>query len=126
MRVGSHEIGRAGRFADVLVGRGAALGVIAFEQGFRRQLAQHAVELPRQVLGVLEPGIGATRAERRDLMRGITGEDHTAVQESIHPAALEFVQRDPFEIELVVAEHARDPRPHIFRQSFDRRIGIAI
>ena len=57
-------------------------------------------------------------------MRGVAGEDHAAVDELVHPAALEFVERDPFEIELVVPEHARDPRPHIFRPLLDRRIGI--
>ena len=112
-------------FADVLVGGRAALGVIALEQRFRRSPAQHAVELPGEILGVLEPGIGAARAERRDLMRGIAGEDHAAMDEPVHAPALELVERDPFELELVVAEHARDPRPHILRLLFDRGIGIA-
>ena len=58
-------------------------------------------------------------------MRGIAGKDHAAMDEAIHAAALEFVERDPFEIELVVAEHARDPRPHILRLLLDRGIGIA-
>ena len=105
--------------------RQAALDVIALEQALRRHPAQHAIELPRQILGVFEPGIGAARAERRDLMRGIAGEDHAAMDEPVHPPALEFVERDPFEIELVVAEHARDPRPHILRQLFDAGIGIS-
>ena len=58
-------------------------------------------------------------------MRGIAGEDHAAVDEAIHAAALEFVERDPFELELVVAEHARDPRPHVFRLLLDRGIGVS-
>ena len=57
-------------------------------------------------------------------MRGIAGEDHAAVQKAVHPAALEFVERDPFELELVVAEHARDPRPHVLRPLLDDGIGI--
>ena len=118
-----HEIGRAGGFADVLVRRRTALGVIAFEQRLRRSPAQHAIELPRDILGVFQARIGAARAERRDLMRGVAGKDHAAVEESVHPPALEFVERDPFEIELVVAEHACDPRPHILRQLLDRGIG---
>ena len=113
-------------FADVLVGRRAAFGMVALQQRLGRRSPQHAVELPRQILGVLEPGIGAAGAERRDLMRGIAGKDHPAMDELVHPPALEFVQRDPFEIELVMAEHARDPRPHVLRQLFDRRIGKTI
>ena len=124
--LGRHEIGRAGGFPDVLVGRRTALGMIAFEQRFRRSLAQHAIEFPRQILGIFQAGIGAPGAERRDLMRGIAGEDHAAMDEFFHPAALEFVKRYPFEIELVVPEHARDPRPHILGQLLDGGIGIRI
>ena len=126
VRIGRHEIGRAGGFADVLVSRRTALGVVALEQRLGRRSPQHAIELPRQILGILEPGIGAAGAERRDLMRGIAGKDHAAMDEPVHPAALELVQRDPFEIELVMAEHARDARPHILRQLFHRGIGKAI
>ena len=57
-------------------------------------------------------------------MCGVAGKDHTAVNEFVHPAALEFVKRDPLEIEFFVPEHARDPRPHIFGPLLDRRIGI--
>ena len=59
-------------------------------------------------------------------MRGISGKDHAAVDESRHTPALEFVERDPFEIEPVVAEHARNPRPHEFRLLLDRGVGAAI
>ncbi len=104
----------------------AALDMVALEQARRRGAAQHAIELPGQVLGVLQPGIGAARAEGRDLMRGIARENHPAVEEAIHPPALEFVERDPLELELVVTEHARDPRPHVLRLLLDDGIGIAI
>src|SRR4029077_7567752 len=80
--------------------------------------------LPRNVFGVFETGIGTTRAKRRDLMRSVAGEDHAAVDELVHPPALEFVERYPFEIELVMAEHARDPRPHIFGPLFDRGVCV--
>ena len=56
-------------------------------------------------------------------MRGVAGKDHAAMDKPVHPPALEFVERDPFEIELVVAEHARDAGPHILRLLFDRGIG---
>ena len=59
-------------------------------------------------------------------MRGIAGKNHPAVEEAIHPPALEFVERDPLELELVVTEHARDPRPHVLRLLLDDGIGIAI
>src|SRR3974390_3013922 len=59
-------------------------------------------------------------------MRGIAGKDHAAVDETIHAPALEFVQRNPFELELVVAEHARNPRPYILRLLLDGWIGITI
>ena len=59
-------------------------------------------------------------------MRGIAGEDHAAMDELFHPPALEFVERDPFELEIVVPEHARDPRPHVFRPLLDRGIGIGM
>ena len=57
-------------------------------------------------------------------MRGVAGKDHAAVEKSIHPPALEFVERDPFEIELVVAEHTCDPRPHILRTLLDHGVGV--
>src|SRR6185369_10446510 len=83
------------------------------------------IELPGEILGVLEPRVGAARAERRDLMRGIAGKNHPAMDEPVHPPALEFVERDPLELELVMAKHARDPRPHVVRLLLDDWIGIA-
>ena len=46
------------------------------------------------------------------------------MDELVHPPALELVERDPFELEILVAEHARDARPHVFRPLFDGGIGI--
>jgi hypothetical protein len=48
------------------------------------------------------------------------------MDEAIHAPALEFVERYPFELELVVSEHARNARPHVLRLLLDNRIGIAI
>ncbi len=59
-------------------------------------------------------------------MRGIAGKDHTAVDKFLHPTTLEFVERDPFEVELLMPEHTRDPWPHIFRPLLDRSIRIRI
>src|SRR5204863_8817406 len=100
----------------------AALGMIGLEQGSGQYPSQHAVEFPRKILGILQPGIRAPSAERRDLMRGIAGKDHAAVDELVHPAALELVKRDPFELELLVPEHARDARPHVLRLLFECRV----
>jgi hypothetical protein len=47
------------------------------------------------------------------------------MDEAVHPPTLEFVERNPFELELVMSEHARDPRPHVFGILLDNRIGIA-
>jgi hypothetical protein len=100
--------------------------MIAFEQRFGRGLAQHAVELPAEIFGVLQPRIGATRAERRHLVGGIPGKDHPAMDKPGHAPALKPVERNPFEIELIVAEHARNPRPHVFLPFLRNRVGIAI
>src|SRR4029079_9200965 len=51
-------------------------------------------------------------------MRGIAGKDHPAMDEFVHPPALEFVQRYPFEIELVMTQHPGNPRPDVFRLLF--------
>src|ERR1700741_3037261 len=58
-------------------------------------------------------------------MRGVAGEDDAAMDEAVHAAALELVKRDPFKVELVMAEHTRDPRPHLLRLLLDQGIGIA-
>ena len=112
-------------FANVIVGGEAAFDVIGLEQRRRRLTAQHAIELPGQIFRVLKAGIGAPRAERRDLMCSIAGEDDAAVDEAVHAPALELVERNPFELELVVTQHACDPRPHIVGLLLDRGIGIA-
>src|SRR3979411_3154862 len=59
-------------------------------------------------------------------MRGIAGKDHAAMDKFLHATTLEFVERYPFEVELLMPEHMRDPWPHIFRALLDRRIGIWI
>src|SRR5215469_9217572 len=84
--------------------------------------AQRSIKLPGEVFRILQAGIGPARPERRDLVRGIAGKNHPAVQEAIHATALELVERDPLELELVMAEHARDPRPHVVRLLLDRGI----
>src|SRR5437762_12971926 len=53
-----------------------------------------------------------------------TTEIYTLSLHDALPISLEFVQRDPFEIELVVAEHPFDPRPHVLGPLLDDRICI--
>src|SRR3979411_3516026 len=59
-------------------------------------------------------------------MRGIAGKDHAAMDKFLHATTLESVERYPFEVELLMPEHTRDPWPHIFRPLLDRRIRIWI
>jgi hypothetical protein len=68
-----------GRVQDVLVGGARALEVVAVEQCIGRVALQHEVELPREVVDVLDSAVRAARAERRHDVRGIAGEDHAAV-----------------------------------------------
>ncbi len=46
------------------------------------------------------------------------------MDKAFHAAALKFVQRDPFEGKVVMAEHAHDPRPYIFRLFLGHGIGV--
>src|SRR6516164_10605734 len=59
-------------------------------------------------------------------MGSIAGKDDAAMDEAVHAPALEFIERDPFELELVVAKHAGDPRPHIVWLLLVRGIDIAV
>ena len=61
--------------------------VVAVEQALRRQPAQHQIELPGEVVGILNAAVAAARAERRHLVRGIAGEDHATVPELFQPPA---------------------------------------
>jgi len=64
-----------------------------------------------EVVGVLHAGVGAARAERRDLVRGVADEQAAAVAEALHPPAAEGVHADPFELEGArLAEHRADAR----------------
>ncbi len=110
--------------ADIVVGRCNPLGVVGVEQRGRRFAGEHEVELPGDILGIFETGIRAARTERRDLMRGIAGKNHPAMGEALHAPALEFVERDPLEFEIAMADHPLDARPHALRLLLQFRIGI--
>src|SRR5438067_524010 len=110
------EVGRARRMGDVFVRRLRALALIGPEQRTVRVAAQHGGELPGEVLRVLHARIGAARAERRDLVGGVAGEDHAAMDEAVEAAAVEAIERHPFELERTVAEYAREARDHALRR----------
>ena len=101
---------------NVLVRAADALVVVAVEQAFGREAVAHELQFPDEVVGVLEAGIGAAGAERRDLMRRVAGEQHPPVAEFFHAPALEGVDRHPFELELdTLAEHRLEARDHPLR-----------
>ena len=74
--LGRDEIGRAGRVQDVLVCAKNAFSVIAVQQGVRGKPVQHQFQLPRQIVSILQAGIGTACSERADLMRAVASKDH--------------------------------------------------
>ena len=69
--------------------------MIAVQKRLGRFATNDHAQFPTKVVHVLHTRIGATRAERADLMRGITGKDHPTMAEFLHPATLERVDRFP-------------------------------
>lgn len=58
------------------------------------------IELPREIVGVLDTGVCSARAEGRDLVCAVAREDHTVVAELVHAAALEGIDGGPDELVL--------------------------
>ena len=115
LRLRRDEIGRAGGVEDVFVRAVAAFLVIAVQKRLGRQAVQHEAQFPAEVVDVLNAGIGAPRAEGRYLMRGVAGEDHAAMAESLHPPALEGVDRRPDEVVFDIrAEHRIEAAADVF------------
>src|SRR5215471_2136693 len=81
------EISAARGVEDVFVRRRHPLEIISVKQAGRRFACQNQRQLPDQVVDVLNPPVGAARAERRNLMGGIAREQHTAVPEFLHAPA---------------------------------------
>src|SRR4029079_10198557 len=102
--------GAARRMADVLVRRLRTLGVVAVEQSLRRLAGEHQPELPRQVVRVLDAGVRAARAERRNQVRRIAGEQHAAATERAHAPALKRIDARPLALTArLVAPPPPDP-----------------
>ncbi len=120
---GSEEVGRAGGVQDVLVRRVHALLGVAVEQRLRRVAAQHEVELPAQVVGVLHARIGPLRAERRDLMRGVAGEEGAPGAERPDTPAVEGVDAGPDQFVLgALAQH----RVHAGAHRLGAQLGVPV
>ncbi|GBD42437.1 hypothetical protein HRbin39_01830 [bacterium HR39] len=118
------EVGGAGGVEDVLVRREAPLEVVRVEQRLGSGALQHQSELPGEVVGVLDAAVAAARAEGRDLVGRIAGEDHPAVAKALEPPALEGVDRDPLELEGPLAQHGAQPRHHPLGPALLFRIGL--
>ena len=69
------------RFDDLLADR-RALGVVAVEQRRRRLPLQHQRQLPGQVEGVLDRGVGAEPVARRMAVDGVAHAEHAAGADS--------------------------------------------
>ena len=110
--------------ADILVGSLDTLEIVAIDQSVAALPFENGRKLPGQILRILNAGIGAARAERRHLMRGIADEDHAAMHEAVEPAAVEGVDRDPFELVGMVFEHLVEPRTHALRRLLGDRVGV--
>src|SRR5690606_19485580 len=92
-----------------------ALLLIGGDQAFGRLAAEDHGELPDQVVGVLDAAIAAARAEGRDDVRAVAGEDHAAMHEAVDALALEGVDRHPVELEIAMADDRLDARDDVLR-----------
>src|SRR6202035_2443472 len=73
----------------------------------------------------LDAAVAAARAERRELVRAVAGEDHAAVDEALEARALEDIDAGPDELEAsAVANHPLEPRHDALGPALRRRIGI--
>ncbi len=78
-----------------------ALGLIAVQQRLAVAAAQHMGELPRQVGGVAHPGAQALPKEGRCLVRGVAGNQHTALTPASADHRVEPVDGAAPEVEIV-------------------------
>ncbi|KAF1854017.1 hypothetical protein Lal_00005231 [Lupinus albus] len=119
------EVGGAGGVQDVLLGRRQPFVAVAVEQRLRRLAVQHKRQLPHQIVGVGHAAVGAAGAEGRDLMGAVAGEQDAAMAEPLQPAALEGVDRHPFQLERRVgAQHRLNARDDPLRLLLLLRVGI--
>src|SRR5439155_23625253 len=109
---------------DILVGGGRPFRVVSIEQPFWRLSSQHQRQLPHQVVDILDPAVGAARAERRNQMRRIADKKRAPVAKRAHPSTLERVHARPLDVEIsFVTEHGAKARQNILRLLFFFRAG---
>src|ERR1700730_14594178 len=101
--------------SDIIVGGLDAFEIVAFDQPAAGLPVEQGGELPRQIFRILNAGIGTAGAERRNLMRGIADKDHPIVHETIEAAAVERVNRNPFELVGVTSKYLVEPRADALR-----------
>src|SRR5215472_8432714 len=100
-----NEVGAAGGVEDVLVGSEGAFRIEAVEKRWWRQLFQHELELPHQIVDVLDAAVSATGTERRNQMSRIADKQRSPMSERRHAPTLKRVHTRPFDVELsLVAE----------------------
>ena len=95
---------------DVLPGRRVPLVVVALQQLLGRPAPAHVGDLPGRVLGVGHPGVEPARAERRDQVRGVAGQQHPADPHPVHAAGVEPVHRRPDDLVVALADDRPDAR----------------
>ncbi len=123
---GRDEVGRAGRVQDIFARGGAALAAIGVEQAGRCLAFQNQRELPGEIVGIGHGRVAAARAERRDDVRGIAGEDRPAMDEPLHHAAGEGVDAGPLVLPAGVGtEDLAQPPVDILRLLLFLGIGVA-
>src|SRR5690606_2993159 len=107
--LGRDEVRRTRRVHDVFIGSVYALFGIGVQQRIRRLALEDELELPDEIVGILDARVGTSRTEWRDLMRGITDKQCATMPEAAHAATLEGIDADPFQLEFtLVAQHRPD------------------
>ena len=112
--------------AQVFPRGGDPLRRIAVEQLLRRDPLGHESELPGEIVGIVDAGIGAAHAEDRQKMRGVAGKQHAPVAVIVERERVGLVDADPDRVpRALLAHHTQqtlDARHDIFR--LDRLIGV--
>src|SRR5439155_9477122 len=106
-----------------------ALARVAVEQCIARAALGDERQLPREVLCVLHARVRTARAERRDAMRGVAGENHAAMAKVLHALAGEGVDAGPDNLEARVAgtdarEHCANARHDVLGLALELGVGV--
>ena len=90
-----HELGALGAVAQVLVRGIHALAAIAVQQPLARQALDDVGQLPGQVVGVVDAGVGTAHAKNRHQVGGVTGQQHALVAVVRQGQRIGFVDAGP-------------------------------